>query len=135
MGGVILPGTVIGNNTIIGAYAVVSGKLESNSVYAGNPARRICSIEEYIQKREVEQLKEAVDIYRLYYQRFDKVPDKSIFHEYFYLFSSNEQLTELYKSKMKKNGNYEECLLYLKKHKPQFDSYESFCEYAKSKMK
>lgn len=134
-GGVILPGTVIENNTIIGAYAVVSGRLESNSVYAGNPAQRICSIEEYIQKRNANQLKEAVDIYRLYYQRFDKVPDKSIFHEYFYLFSSNDQLTELYKSKMKENGNYEECLRYLKNHKPQFDSYESFCEYAKSKMK
>lgn len=51
-GGVILPGTVIGDNVIVGAYAVVSGKAESNSVYAGNPAKRICSIEEFIQKRE-----------------------------------------------------------------------------------
>ncbi len=133
-GGVILPGTIVGNNTIIGAYAVVSGKLDSNSVYAGNPARRICSIEEYIQKRENNQLDEAVDIYRLYLERFGKVPDKSIFHEYFYLFSSNVQLTDLFKYKMRENGNYEECLLYLNKNKPLFDSYESFCEYAKNKM-
>lgn len=50
--GVVLPGTTIGNNVIIGAYAVASGRIESNSVYAGNPAKRICSIEEYMKKRE-----------------------------------------------------------------------------------
>lgn len=134
-GATILAGSEIGDNVVIGAGAVVSGKVQENSVYAGNPAKRVCSIEEYIQKREENQLKEAVDIYRLYYQRFGKVPDKSIFHEYFYLFSSNEQLTDLYKSKMSETGNYDKCLLYLKNHKPQFESYESFCEYAKNKMK
>ena len=134
-GATILAGSEIGDNVVIGAGAVVSGKVQENSVYAGNPAKRVCSIEEYIQKREANQLKEAVDIYRLYYQRFGKVPDKSIFHEYFYLFSSNEQLTDLYKSKMSETGNYDKCLLYLKNHKPQFESYESFCEYAKNKMK
>jgi maltose O-acetyltransferase len=50
VGGVILPGTVIGDNVIVGAYAVASGNIESNSVYAGNPAKRICSIGEYIKK-------------------------------------------------------------------------------------
>lgn len=134
-GGVVLPGTIVGNNVIIGAYAVASGKLESNSVYAGNPAKRVCSMDEYIKKRENNQLKEAVDIYRLYYQRFGKIPDKSIFHEYFYLFSLQEQLTELYKSKMRENGNYVECLLYLKNNKPQFNSYEDFCEYAKNEIR
>lgn len=131
-GGVVLPGTIVGDNVIIGAYSVASGCLESNSVYAGNPAKRICSMEEYIQKREKNQLKEAVEIFRHYYQRFGKTPEKSIFHEYFYLFSSQEQLTDLYKEKMKETKNYDECLNYLQKHKPQFDSYESFCEFAKN---
>jgi len=46
-GVIILPGTHIGDNTVIGAGAVVKGQLEANSVYAGVPARRICSYEEY----------------------------------------------------------------------------------------
>lgn len=87
---------------ITGAYAVISEKLELNSVYAENSAKRILSTEEYIQRREAKQLKEAVNIYRLYYQRFGKVPDKSIFYEYLYLFTSNKELPKLYKSKMKK---------------------------------
>ena len=130
----MLPGTVVGDNVIIGAYAVVSGCLASNSVYAGNPAKRICSMEEYTQKREKAQLKEAVEIFRLYYKRFGKVPERSIFHEYFYLFSTQDQLTGLYKEKMKENGNYDECLFYIKKHKPQFDSYEDFCKFAKNQI-
>lgn len=47
---ILLPGTKIGSNVIIGAGAVVKGVVESNSVYAGIPAKYICSIEEYIQK-------------------------------------------------------------------------------------
>lgn len=36
----ILCGTTIGNNCIIGAGAVVTGNVEDNSIYAGNPARK-----------------------------------------------------------------------------------------------
>lgn len=47
---IILPGVVIGDNVIIGAGSVVSKNLDSNSVYAGVPARKICTIDEYITK-------------------------------------------------------------------------------------
>lgn len=47
---IILPNVEIGDNCIIGANSVVSKSLESNGVYAGNPAKFICSIEEYAQK-------------------------------------------------------------------------------------
>jgi len=43
----ILPGTDIGDNCVIGAGAVVKGKLEPNGVYAGVPARRIRDLESY----------------------------------------------------------------------------------------
>lgn len=46
----ILPGSIIGDNVIVGANAVVKGQLNSNSVYAGIPARYICSLDEYKQK-------------------------------------------------------------------------------------
>lgn len=46
----ILPGTEIGDNTIYGGGAVLHGKIPSNSIVAGNPAKRICSIEEWTRK-------------------------------------------------------------------------------------
>lgn len=75
-------------------------------------------------------MKEATDIFQRYYERYGKIPDKSIFHEYFYLFSLPDHLTDLYKEKMKENGNYSECISYMNSHKPLFDNYELFCEYA-----
>ena len=47
---VVLPGTVVEDNVIVGAGSVIRGHLESNSVYIGNPAKRIMSIEEYQSK-------------------------------------------------------------------------------------
>lgn len=49
---VIMPGVSIGNNVVIGAKSVVTKNLEGNSVYAGNPARKICTIEDYISRKK-----------------------------------------------------------------------------------
>jgi acetyltransferase-like isoleucine patch superfamily enzyme len=49
---VVLPGVTIGDNVIIGAGAVVSNDIPANSVYAGNPAKYICTIAEYVTKCE-----------------------------------------------------------------------------------
>lgn len=49
---IILCGTRIGSNVIVGAGSVVTSDLQPNSVYAGVPAKRICSIEEYRLKYE-----------------------------------------------------------------------------------
>jgi acetyltransferase-like isoleucine patch superfamily enzyme len=46
-GCIILAGVNIGDNVIIGAGAVVTKSLESGFVYAGVPARKVKSIEEY----------------------------------------------------------------------------------------
>jgi acetyltransferase-like isoleucine patch superfamily enzyme len=47
---VILPGVLIGDNVIIGAGSVISKNLADNGVYAGNPAKFICTIADYIEK-------------------------------------------------------------------------------------
>ncbi|XTZ64262.1 acyltransferase [Aeromonas salmonicida subsp. pectinolytica] len=46
----ILPGTVIGSNVIVGAGSVVKGVLDSDSIYAGVPARKIMSIGEFYKR-------------------------------------------------------------------------------------
>lgn len=47
---VILPNVKIGNNCIIGANSTVHSSIPDNVVVAGNPAKIICTIEEYLEK-------------------------------------------------------------------------------------
>jgi len=47
---VILPDVVIGPNGIVGAGSVVTKDVPPNTVVAGNPARYICTLDEYIEK-------------------------------------------------------------------------------------
>jgi maltose O-acetyltransferase len=46
----ILPGVEIGPRTIVGANSTVSRSLPPDTVCAGNPARVICSLDEYLAK-------------------------------------------------------------------------------------
>lgn len=50
MRALILKGVKIGDNVVVGAGSVVTKTLPSNFVYAGIPARRICSIDDYYKK-------------------------------------------------------------------------------------
>lgn len=124
----ILCGTEIGDNTIIGAGAVVSGKLEKNSVYAGNPAKKICTIEDYKKKVTEKQLEDAKNIYTEYKSRYSIIPPIEIFHEYFYLFTKNdENLIELFEAKVREEK------IEFKNEKPLFENYEEFCKYCENK--
>lgn len=71
---VIMMGTSIGNNCIIGAGAVVKGTFPENSVIAGNPARVICSLDEYVTKRKSAVLREALLCVKHIYETSGKMP-------------------------------------------------------------
>ena len=47
---VILPGVVIGPKTIVGANSVVTRSLPPDTVCAGNPAKVLCSLGDYLSK-------------------------------------------------------------------------------------
>lgn len=51
-GSIVLCNVNIGDNCIIGAGSVVSKDIPDNSVAAGNPAKVICSIEEFREKHK-----------------------------------------------------------------------------------
>lgn len=59
MNSIILPGTTIGNNCIVGAGSVVGGGYPDNVVIAGNPARVICTLNEYYKKRKARWVSDA----------------------------------------------------------------------------
>lgn len=50
---IILPNVTIGDNVVIGAGSIVTKNLSSNGVYAGNPAKYICSIDDYYKKIKI----------------------------------------------------------------------------------
>lgn len=132
-GATILAGSYIGENTIIGAGSVVSGHLEGNAVYAGNPARRILSIDEYYQKRKSKQIEEAIAYVRKYEERFGAVPSIEKLDEYFFLFfnPNDQSQRETFDFKLKLLENYDETMKKTELNKPIFSSYDEFIKYCR----
>lgn len=126
-GATILGGTTIGDNVIIGANSVVSGHIESNSVYAGNPAKKLMSLEKYREKRSNKQLSEAISFVREFKKRFNKLPAEEELDEYFFLFKPTI-LNSSFKKKLELMGNYDISLKEMSKQR-KFDSYKDFIEY------
>lgn len=120
--------TKIGNNVIIGANAVVSGIVEDNSVYAGNPAKKIMSLADFKAKREKRQLSEAKAYVREYKLRFGVIPPESKLTEYFFLFKKNDDVKTFHEM-LTLMGNYENSVKELEVHKPAFNNYEEFIDY------
>jgi acyl-[acyl carrier protein]--UDP-N-acetylglucosamine O-acyltransferase len=52
VGAVILPGVTIGPRAIVGANAVVSRNVPPDSVVAGNPARVVAQVDEWLQRKQ-----------------------------------------------------------------------------------
>lgn len=46
----ILPGVTIGKGALIAVGSIVTKSVPPGSVYGGNPAKRICSVQEYIER-------------------------------------------------------------------------------------
>ena len=128
----ILKGVHIGDHCIIGANSLVNKDIPSGWVAAGNPAKPIMTIEEYRQKREEAQLKEAVELYKCYVKRMGKEPPIEVFDEFFWLFQlrSEEKLTERQRAKMRLLGNGEKSVEQFLEEKPLFPNYEAFLFYA-----
>lgn len=55
----ILMGARIGSNCVVGAGSVVTGNFPDNVVIAGNPAKIVCTIEEFYIKRKDSEIEAA----------------------------------------------------------------------------
>ena len=72
-GTTILPNVRIGDNVIVGANSTVTKSLENGFVYAGCPVKKICSIEQFIDKNK--HLMKTVPCYGDEYTIRKKVDD------------------------------------------------------------
>lgn len=124
----ILRNSSIGSNVIIGANSLIHGYIESNCVYAGVPARKICTIDEYIKKNLDRQHDEARQIAVAYFNRFHTLPPESIFNKFDYymlwsdVFEHKERLTTFITTR--NCDKVFQCPL----NKKRFDSYKDFID-------
>lgn len=133
-GTTILKGAEIGDNTIIGACSLVNKKLDGNAVYAGVPAKKICSIEEYYKKRKKEQISEASELMEEYYIANKQYPPKEELREFFFLFEPRkEKLNDTFEKVFHLSDNEEISKRAFKNTKPTFNGFDKFIEYIDSK--
>ena len=90
MNSIILMGTSIGDNCIVGAGSVCHGKYPDNVVIAGNPARVICSIEEHHKKIKGREFSDAKQCLCAYRQVFEKNPSEYDMKEFKHLFKDDD---------------------------------------------
>jgi len=122
---VVLQGVTIGDNVILGAGSVVTRDIPSNSVAVGNPARVLCSIEEYCAKRETEYVEEAKEYARSIKENLRRDPVPADFWEEFPLFLKADETPEGVPVKRQLGCSYEE---YRRTHRPRYESFTAFLE-------
>ena len=125
----LLKGAEIGNNCIIGFGSVVMGKIPNNSVAAGIPAKVICTLEEYYQKRKIKCIEESFEYARSIKERYDRKPKISEFWDEYPLFlNGDETHAELpYSAQFHLKEGYE---TYKKEHKAVFKGFDDFLKHA-----
>ncbi|MFV0362240.1 MAG: DapH/DapD/GlmU-related protein [Suipraeoptans sp.] len=128
---IILMGTHIGDDSIVGAGAVVSGEYPNGMVIAGNPARGICTIEEFYQKRKSEEIVAAKLYVAKWREKYGKDPniyDMTNAFAWLYL-PHTPEVVEKYKKLFSLSAmNKEVFFQNFYATKPAFDSFEQFLE-------
>lgn len=125
MNSIILMGSKIGNNTIIGAGSVVSGKFEDDVVIAGNPARVIMTLDKYYESKINTQLEDSynyIDHFFSFYRRLPTIKEMGHFFPLFLKRDINE--LKKYNISLDLNGDIKDDILnYFMKTKPLFESF------------
>ena len=126
----ILRNVHIGNNVIIGAGAVVTKDCQSDSVYAGVPAKRICSLKEYSTRLEACLNDDVIDNIKCIQSKKGRLPLQSEMLNYAFLFlERTDENIEKYIKNMSWNGCDKDWIVRLfKKTKPidGVTNYDSF---------
>lgn len=128
MNSTILMGSSIGDNVIIGAGSVVGGVIPSNCVAGGVPARVLCSLDEFYQKRKNLYVNEAKETARMFFSKYGRFPTVGEMGAFFPIYLKRD-IHELKENNILTNmsGDDEQQIIesWLKTQ-PLYSSYEDF---------
>ena len=125
----ILMGTTIGNNCIVGCNSVVKGTFPDNVVIAGNPAKIVCTLEEYYQKKLSRWKDDAITCAKAIYNNLGHIPtieEMSDGYAWLYLPHTRETIERYPNFFDLTADDYDSICEDFLKSKPIFDSYEDF---------
>lgn len=127
---IVLKGVEIGDNCIIGAGSVVSKNIPSNSVAVGRPAKVICSVDEFYERRKKECVNEAFEYANSIIDRYGREPRYEDFFEEFHLFVDKTNVNQYPNLSIinQLGGRY---CAWIENHTALFSSFEEFIEKAK----
>ena len=126
----ILKGVTVGNNVFIAANSLVNKDIPSNCIVAGSPARVLCSLEEYRQKRLTQYEQEAMDYARSIKERFHRDPKVEEFYEEFSLFVDGENENQYPNLPIVRQLGGVGYHLWKKSHKRKFKDFDDFIKNA-----
>lgn len=96
MNAIIMPGVTLGNNVIVGSGSVVTKSFPDDVVVAGNPAKIICTLEEFYNKRKEKLESDAITMANAIYARYKRKPTLKEMETFFPLFlPKNSQTMEM----------------------------------------
>lgn len=125
----VLKGVTIGDNCIIGYGSVVTHDIPSNSVAVGSPAKVICSLDEYYEKRKAKALDEAFEYARSIVERFNRMPTVADFKEEFPYFVNGDEVDDFPDINIVAQLGLAQ-KHWSKNHKKQFADFDSFLKAA-----
>ena len=131
MNSIVLMGSKIGNNVIVGAGSIVSGVIPDNVVVGGNPARIIRSLQEHYQIRKERLLSEAKETFIEFRNKYKRNPTITEMGQFFPLYlPRNKELLKKYRLNTNLSAdNSEEIIEFWLNTEPQFDSFEAFVDF------
>lgn len=127
---VVLKGVTIGDNCIVAAGAIITKSIPANSVVAGVPAKVICSLEEYYEKRKSVCIEEAFEYARSIVKRYKRMPTVEDFHEEFVLFTDGSNTASHKPWMIPQLGGEKKYQIWCKGHKAPYKDIDSFLKAA-----
>ena len=125
----VLKNVTIGDNCIIGFGTVVTKDIPANSVAVGAPARVICTLDEYYEKRKKQSYEEALNLARIIYKKTGKRPTIEQMYEEFPMWMEGEQEDDRLKFSVEfQTAGYHD--IWKKQHKAPFSSFDEFIDKA-----
>lgn len=126
----VLKGVTIGDNCFIGAGSIVTKDVPANSVAVGAPAKVVCKIEDYFERRKIECEDEAFCYARSIKERFNREPVASDFWEEFYLFVDASNIDRYPEIPVRQQVGEENMEHWLKHHKAKYKGLDEFLKAA-----